>query len=199
MSNPKSGVVYILTNESMPGYIKIGYTTDINTRLKSLDRTGTPLPFEVYYAAEVEDMMKEELWLHSIFEDRRVRSNREFFKMNPEHAAIALKRVALKEKEVEIFTTSVEREEIKEIKERRARFHFKNYNIPVGAELIFTRNPAIVARVAHDDKIIVDGVTDSLSSTAHRLLGYKRQPQGTQYFMYNGEILDELRRRIEEE
>ena len=45
----------------MPEYIKIGFTHgDVKDRLKQLDRTGTPLPFEVYYAATVEDAEKEE-------------------------------------------------------------------------------------------------------------------------------------------
>jgi hypothetical protein len=46
-------IVYILKNESMPEYIKIGFTHgSVVERLKQLDRTGTPLPFEVYYAVE---------------------------------------------------------------------------------------------------------------------------------------------------
>ena len=56
----------------MPEYVKIGFTHgDVQDRLRQLDRTGVPLPFEVYYAATVEDAEKEEKWLHSIFADRR--------------------------------------------------------------------------------------------------------------------------------
>jgi len=48
----------------MPEYVKIGFTHgDVKERLKQLDRTGVPLPFEVYYAATVEDAEKEERWL----------------------------------------------------------------------------------------------------------------------------------------
>ena len=48
-------IVYILKNESMPEYVKIGFTHgDVKERLRQLDRTGVPLPFEVYYAATVE-------------------------------------------------------------------------------------------------------------------------------------------------
>lgn len=37
-------IIYILTNEAMPGYIKIGFTLGlIEERLKQLDRTGVPL------------------------------------------------------------------------------------------------------------------------------------------------------------
>lgn len=74
-------IVYILTNESMPDFVKIGFTHgDVEERIKQLDRTGVPLPFEIYYAANVEHAEKEEKWLHSIFADRRARDSREFSK-----------------------------------------------------------------------------------------------------------------------
>ena len=47
-------IIYILINEAMPGYVKIGRTTDLNQRLRSLYRTQVPLPFEVFYACIVE-------------------------------------------------------------------------------------------------------------------------------------------------
>lgn len=193
-------IVYILTNEAMPGYIKIGFTTNaIEERLRQLDRTGIPLPFEVYYSAEVNDARKEEEWLHSIFADRRVRDNREFFKMNPELATLALKRVELNEYKTNESLTNEQEKEVDEIKERRSRFHFQNYGISIGEELSFTRDPNIVVTVAENDKINYNGKTESLSSMAKDLLGYSRQPQGTLYFRYKDEILDDMRRRMDGE
>ena len=43
-------IVYVLTNESMSGIVKIGITDNLNRRVKELDVTSTPLPFECYYA-----------------------------------------------------------------------------------------------------------------------------------------------------
>lgn len=194
-------IVYILTNEAMPGFIKIGFTTNpIEERLRQLDRTGVPLPFEVYYAAEVQDARKEEEWLHSIFADRRVRDNREFFKMNPELTALALKRVETSEHKAFDDGLSEEQEqEVDEIKQRRSRFHFNNYGIPVGAKIIFTRDPNVVAEVVEGDKIKIGDKIDFLSNMARDLLGYKRRPQGTLYFKYNDEILDDMRKRLEQE
>jgi len=193
-------IVYILINEAMPDYIKIGYTRgDLNQRLKSLDRTGTPLPFEIYYAGEVENASDDEAWLHRVFGDRRVRDNREFFKMNPEYAAIALRRIQIKEVEITRSFTPEQIEQIEEFRQRRSRFHFANYGINIGDELSFTRNPTIKAKVAKGDKITINGVTDSLSNFAQTLLGYKHKPQGTLYFMYKDEILDDMRKRIDTE
>jgi len=191
-------IVYILTNEAMPDYVKIGFTHDeLRKRLKGLDRTGTPLPFEVYYAAEVENAEKEEKWLHSIFADRRARDNREFFKMNPEYAALALKRVAITEVIIEESFTKEQQKEIDESKQRRSRFHFVDNKIPIGSKLVFTRDSSVIAEVVGNDKIKIGDKIDSLSNFAQKLLGYTHRPQGTLYFKFEDEILDDRRRRIE--
>ncbi len=191
--------VYILKNESMPDYVKIGFTHgDVQERLKQLDRTGVPLPFEVYYAATVEDAEKEEKWLHSIFADRRARDSREFFKMNPEYAALALKRVEIRETKIDSGLTPEQEKEVDEVKERRSRFHFAQYGIPVGSKLTFTRDSNIIAEVVENDKIKINNKINSLSSFAMELLGYQRRPQGTLYFEFEDEILDDRRRRMDE-
>lgn len=193
-------IVYILKNESMPEYIKIGFTHgDVKERLRQLDRTGTPLPFEVYYAATVENAEKEEKWLHSIFADRRARDTREFFKMNPEYATLALKRVEIKEEKIDSGLTKEQEKEVDEAKERRSRFHFSQYGIPVGSKLTFTRDSNIIAEVVENDKIKIGDKVNSLSGFAMELLGYQRMPQGTLYFKFENEILDDRRRRIDEE
>lgn len=193
-------IIYILTNEAMPDYVKIGFTHgSVEERIRQLDRTGVLLPFEIYYAANVENAEQDEKWLHSIFGDRRARDNREFFKMNPEYAVLALKRIAIEEVHIDSGLTHEQEKEVDEVKERRARFHFANFGIPVGSKLTFTRDPNIIAEVMENDKIMIDGEVDSLSGFAMKLLGYKRRPQGTLYFKYEDEILDERRRRIEDE
>ena len=72
------GFVYVLTNAAMPGYVKIGLTQqdDVADRVRQLDNTSTPLPFEVYYAAKVPDCRKLERTLHFVFGEKRARLNR---------------------------------------------------------------------------------------------------------------------------
>lgn len=56
-------IIYILTNEAMPGLVKIGLTNNesVEARLTSLSApSGVPLPFECYFAAEVQDAAKLE-------------------------------------------------------------------------------------------------------------------------------------------
>ena len=77
-------IVYILTNSAFPDYVKIGRTTDLKARIKQLDTTGVPLPFECYYAVEVVNSSKIEKLLHEAFDGVRVRQSREFFEILPE-------------------------------------------------------------------------------------------------------------------
>ena len=87
-----AGNIYILINASMPNYVKIGKTVQrVEERMKSLDSTGVPLPFECFYAARVEDIDFVERQLHDAFGDQRVRKNREFFEIDPARVAAALR------------------------------------------------------------------------------------------------------------
>jgi len=81
--DPKRGIVYIMTNISMPDLIKIGKTggdspKDVEDRMRSLDSTGVPTQFSCYYAAVVSDNAWIEKQLHVIFERDRIRPTREF-------------------------------------------------------------------------------------------------------------------------
>ena len=55
MSNDtEAGLIYVLTNEAMPGLVKIGITgSDPNSRADQLYTTGVPVPFTVEFAGEV--------------------------------------------------------------------------------------------------------------------------------------------------
>lgn len=192
-------IIYILTNEAMPGFIKIGFTNNsLDERLRQLDRTGVPLPFEIYYACEVENARNDERWLHLIFSDRRVRDSREFFKMDPERVIVALKRI----QKIDITPgisvgTEEEQREIEEKKSIRSRFDFRIYEIPVGSEIYFSRDELVKAKVLPNNVIELDGQETSLSKSAKELLGYKKPVAGTLYWMFEEETLDERRRRMD--
>ena len=76
MENQK-GVIYILTNPSLPDYVKIGYADDIDKRLKQLNRSECiPFAFRVYATYEVNFRLSD-LKLHVIID-----------KLNPELRSI---------------------------------------------------------------------------------------------------------------
>ena len=203
------GIIYIFTNDAMPNVIKIGITTDLERRLRELDTTGTPLPFGCHYAIEVEDYDVKERLIHDAFADHRVRPNREFFTLSPERAVSLLK--ATGGREVQFGNNEMIDEKGKVVEEnsridkitKRSNFTFSSVNIPVGAEITFTRDDTKKAKVISDKRVEFEGEEYSLSNLAQKLfeeLGYHwKSVQGPAYFEYNGEILADRRSRLEEE
>jgi hypothetical protein len=60
-------IVYVLTNEAMEGLVKIGRTTtSVEQRIRELDNTSVPLPFQCFYAGEVKDSAFVESRLHRL-------------------------------------------------------------------------------------------------------------------------------------
>lgn len=75
------GYVYILSNECMPGIVKIGRTTrSVSGRANELYQTGVPTPFAVEHEVYCLDCEKAEQEIHDVFSDERVNPNREFFR-----------------------------------------------------------------------------------------------------------------------
>lgn len=73
------GIVYILSNPSMPGLVKIGKTNNLENRMNSLFSTGVPLPFRCVYAKKVKNYSLIESKLHGGLRSSRENLNREFF------------------------------------------------------------------------------------------------------------------------
>lgn len=89
----------------------------------------------------------------------------------------------------------------KSTKTGRAKpFSFPMCNIPVGAVIEYCRegdvNSGLTCRVMDDKHVEYEGLTWSLSSLAQMLLGSKSPVQGTLYFKYNGEWLNDIRQRM---
>jgi hypothetical protein len=201
----KSGIVYVLINEAMPGYIKIGKTsTSVEQRILELSRsTAVPLPFECVYAAKVLNMSQVEAALHDAFGDHRKNPRREFFIISPERVIAILRLLAVEEvtpaQDVGVETKE-DKEALEIARKKRSAFNFKMVDIPVGAILSFIRDETITCTVAEDQKhVIHNGEELSLSLAAQKILGYKWQVQGPAYWIYEGELLDERRTRMEEQ
>lgn len=89
-AEPRLQIVYILTNPSMPGLVKIGRTTNLEARIASLSSpSSVPEPFHIAYAAYVEDAAFVERGLHAAFSLHRM-PGREFFRLPVANAIAAL-------------------------------------------------------------------------------------------------------------
>ena len=192
-------IIYVLINEAMPGYVKIGQTTNLEQRIRSLDTTSVPLPFECFYACRVEDANFVERQLHDAFMDQRVRSSREFFEVSPERVVSALKLAEIENVTPgkDFVESKEDQQALNQARKRRSVFNFEMVGIPVGAEISYVNDENIKAKVVDKKHINFDGEITSLSASAQKILGYPYQVQGTVYWMYEGETLDERRRRME--
>ena len=89
-------IYYVLVNESMPGLVKIGKTTQsVEKRMKELSSpTGIASPFICAYAVAVGDydIKDYEKLAHNAFNELRHAHNREFFKV-PLQDAVSLMRM----------------------------------------------------------------------------------------------------------
>jgi hypothetical protein len=78
--------VYVLSNKSMPGILKIGYTKlDPIKRLKQLSTaTGVVVPFELEFSFKCYNAESLEREIHEYLNEYRINNRREFFKINIE-------------------------------------------------------------------------------------------------------------------
>jgi hypothetical protein len=75
------GYVYVLTNESMPGIVKIGRTTrDVSRRAEELWQSGVPTPFKVHGFVLSPNCHELEATVHGSLAGHRVHPGREFFR-----------------------------------------------------------------------------------------------------------------------
>lgn len=205
-----SGIVYCLTNPAMPGYVKIGKTGDLVSRLRQLDHTSVPLPFECVYAVEVPNPDEVERLLHATFGGSRVRSSREFFLVGEQHVIAAMRltggrNVTLGEDIVEDADTQ---RALDQARARREKFNFEMVAITPGTLLEFYSDPSTTCQVIDRRLVEFEGQAMSVSAVARIVLQRKGQygdwihrpnspVQGPIYWTYEGESLDERRRRME--
>ena len=195
-------IVYILTNESMPDTIKVGITENLDRRIRELDNTSTPLPFECYYAVEVENASAIEKKIHEGLDDKRVRQNREFFNTTPEQAKAILeiaevmggKNVTPKE---DIVETPQDKQALENARKKRGRIdYFGILGIQKGTTLTFSKDENITCVVSDNGKIIFRDKETTLSGSALLItneMGYDwGQVQGAGYWCYQGKTLRDL-------
>jgi len=199
-------IVYILTNESMPEIIKVGITENLERRIKELDNTSTPLPFECYYAVEVDNASTIEKKMHQGLDVYRVRQNREFFSISPEKAKSFLEIAEIMggrnvTPTTEIVNEVQDSQALSNAKKIRERFNFKIINIEPGTILEFIKDRTITCEVVDDTKVRFRDEVVSLTRSALTIIqemGYDwDRISGPTYWSLNGETLSEIRRKNE--
>lgn len=213
----EAGYVYILTNPSFKeDWVKIGKSSrPVDIRSKELDNTAVPLPFEIYATLKTVKYEEVEKLIHKTIDrltDLRIRQNREFFNVPPAKALDILKDISTTLDDAVIdevhlgdarFQSSQTQPNEKGLpsKGHRPRFKFSMVNIPIGAIITFIPT-GIEVRVADDDHIEYEGRIYKLSPFVGTFMPEERRNasgayQGAKYFSYRGEVLDNIRAKIE--
>ena len=220
------GLVYILTNPCLDGWVKIGMTerNDIERRLQELNSpTNIPLSYRCYAVYEVENPLEVEKRIHSIIDriddslhareqlgNGRIRE-REFFKISPEAAYGVFKDIANLRGDAEclkLYTPTLVQAQEQELAESRTKRSSNNsfalLNIAVGEEITFLYDDTISAKVLNNKNLIeYQGEQYSVTGLACKILienfrwAENLHVNGWRYFTKNGMTLSDLRATIE--
>lgn len=191
-------IVYVLTNPAMPGLVKIGRTShdDANTRISQLYTTGVPVPFDLEFAARVQDAQEVEKALHTAFEPYRVSSQREFFRLHKEQAVAILKLLHVEDATREILQqpSNLDQQSVaagERLKSRRPNLNFEEIGIPMGAILQSTHDATEVMVVA-PKRVSVGGVETSLTNVTRQVLGLDYSVAPSPHWLYEGRLLSDI-------
>ncbi len=218
MKEQKPGYVYILTNPSFKeDWVKIGKSSrPVDIRSKELDNTAVPLPFEIYATLQTKKYNEVEKLIHKTIDrltDLRIRQNREFFNVPPAKALEILKDISttlddaiideVHLKGMKAMHSEEDAESPHAAHKQRPRFKFSMVHIPIGATLTFIPT-GIQVKVADDDHIEYQNRIYKLSPFVGTFMPEERRNtsgayQGAKYFTYKGEILDNLRTKLEQD
>ena len=212
MANKEPGYVYILTNPSFrEDWVKIGKTTNMEKRLKTLNTTALPLPFKVYATIKTSKYEELEKIIHKQIDrltDLRINQSREFFNVHPAQAldifldqATALDDAIVTKyengKPRQMYPVLEKSKEEKEKKPQRPPFDFSMVGLNVGDKVIFDALNLEV-KVAGRNKVEYEGRLWSLSAFCGTYLpenmhNASEAYQGPKYFSYQGKTLWEIR------
>lgn len=205
-----SGVIYILVNPAFPDLVKIGYSDNIQKRMKTLNsNSGLPDPYHCYAFYRVRKRL-EDLKLHNLIDSLdpalRHSKNREFYEMNKEKAYEILYAIAQINGDEDQLIKNPFSDSFFDIQQtsnkdnsnygKKQNLKFSMIGIPIGSTLTFAKDNSIKCTTVDDtNKVNYCGETYSISSLAKKLLNVSAA-QGGLYFMYNGELLTEIRNRL---
>ena len=213
----KNNVIYILTNPSFKEYVKIGFASGLERRLKELNCSSSiPYAFRAYASYEVKEKLTDKE-LHKLIDslnpDLRTvekfdgkKRVKEFYEMSPEMAYSLLESIArISGTQNRLKRLKSEGHEIEDEKNanvakenaRRGPFDFYKNGISKGSQLQFKENSSIVVTVVANRHVRYKEVITSLSAVAKELKKLKHNPQGTLYFTYKGNVLNEIRNEKE--
>ena len=191
------GYIYILTNKSFKdNCIKIGYSTNVEKRVRDLSGTGLPYDYEIYATYEIPASSSADKSLHDLIQmlnpSLRITKNREFFDIDPKAAYAMLEDIAIIHNRLDKLKLYIDEEVDKEETHKKGEiFSFAKCQIPVGSIITYIDDTSIEVKVVDDRKIEYQGEILYMTTLAKRLTGKSYGVAGPLFFMYNGVPLQE--------
>ena len=199
MTESSLDIVYVLTNEAMPGLVKIGKTSQDRpeTRVNQLYTTGVPVPFTIEYACRVVDAREVERVLHNAFDLQRINQNREFFEIEPHHVIGVLKLLSQEDvtEVVQSESSDVADEDLKaaeSLRRRRPSLDFHVMDIPNGSILESTRTDDTATVVNNKRVSFRDQESVSLTAATREMLNQDRDVRPVRFWTFNGKSLRDI-------
>ena len=215
----KIGYIYILKNPSFTNYVKIGYSTDVERRVKELNRSSaTPFAFRLYAKYKVNRKL-EDKDIHNIIDilnpnlravddvdgKKRVR---EFFEMSPEHAYEIFRCIAkingLEDNLILVEPTieqNQEEEEANKIKTRtilpKMDWLINNGIVNIGDKVYIISHPEEIAEIIDEENVKYKNKIMSFNKFGCEITGWKAIQIYTYMKILDGpsETLSELREK----
>lgn len=140
--------------------------------------------------------------------DKRIRPNREFFRIDPNQVKAAILLAEIKEitPRNDVVVDETDKRALKEAvarSDRRASLKFSNLQIPIGAVLTLVKDASVASTVVKDGQVNFEGQFMSPSAGALKAvqrLGYNWSAvSGSDYWEYEHESLATRRLRLEDE
>ncbi|MYD16642.1 MAG: GIY-YIG nuclease family protein [Chloroflexi bacterium] len=193
-----AGIVYVLSNPSMPNLLKIGKTTqaDPQVRIDQLYTSGVPVPFVCEIAVQVKDEVAVERALHLAFSPQRVNPSREFFELETEQVRVILDLVSTKDvtpavNELNKDVDEESRRAGRRLKSRRPNLNFVEMRIPIGSELHLAKGGTI-AVVESERSVRLGDEVMSLTRATRQALGVDYSVTPGLHWLVNGRLLGDI-------
>ena len=193
------GYVYLLTNEAMPGLVKIGFTNGrVEERMDQLFTTGVPRRFDCFFAVKVEDARGVEAKIHHALDFFR-QPDREFFKIAPERVRSLMQ---LPDHEVYVPNGATQSsEEQLEDRPNLPRLNLKAAGLEVGNGLVFSRDKNISVIVKSSDKVQFENEDISLAQATKSIFALRGEKwsagAASDYWLFGETLLSELITRVD--
>lgn len=162
----KMSTAFILVNDAMPGFARFETSTkdDIASRLKSINRTELPIPFRIFFAAQVIDCDLLARSMRFLFAEYCVGGDSKFYKIAPEvlRAAVEPSAIAILDYgDGELGISPAMRAQMEHMRAHHDTLQFRALDFEAGQVLRFTRESSLTCTALANGMVEFEGAVVS--------------------------------------